>query len=161
MNFIRRHWFWPALLALFLAAQFWANRELVSGEAPAIRAVDLQGAPFDLAQLRGRPALVYFWGSWCPICRAMQSSIQAVAADHPVITVALKSGDRNAVMRYQNEQDFHPPTVLDERGELSEAYGLKGVPAAFVLGPDGAIRYAAMGYTSEIGLRARLWLAGH
>ncbi|QSA97041.1 protein disulfide oxidoreductase [Methylococcus sp. EFPC2] len=160
MNFIRRHWFWPVLLAAFLAAQLWANRELVTGEAPAIHAADLQGRPFDLAQLRGRPALVYFWGSWCSICRAMQSTIQAVASDFPVITVALRSGGADAVTRYQNEQDFHPPTVLDEGGKISEAYGLRGVPAALILGPDGVIRYAAMGYTSEIGLRFRLWLAG-
>ena len=51
-------------------------------------------------------------------------------------------------------------TVLDEDGAISKRYGLRGVPAVFVLDGSGKIRFSSVGYTSELGIRIRLWLAG-
>jgi len=36
---------------------------------------------------------------------------------------------------------------------------LKGVPASFILSPDGEIRFVEASYTTELGLRLRLWLS--
>ncbi|CAG0963423.1 Soluble secreted antigen MPT53 [Gammaproteobacteria bacterium] len=151
---------WVAIIALVAGIQFAVGRNLPTGEPPSIAGQTLDGVGFDLARLRGRPAVVYFWASWCPICRGMQSSIGAVAQDHPLISVALQSGTRAELAKYMQEQNFHVPTVPDEDGEITGRYGLRGVPAVFVLGPEGKIRFATTGYTSEIGIRARLWLAG-
>lgn len=151
---------WVLLLALFVGMQFGANRDLASGDPPALSGQTVEGEGFDLARLRGQPALIYFWASWCSICRAMQGSVQAVAQDHPLISVAMQSGDRAKVAGYMREQDFHVPTLLDEDGAIAQRFGLRGVPVAFILGPDGKIRHAVTGYTSEAGLRLRLWLAG-
>ena len=72
----------------------------------------------------------------------------------------MQSGTRLDVDKYRQAQKFHVPTLLDEDGALAGRYGLRGVSAVFILGPDGKIRYATTGYTSEAGLRLRLWLAG-
>ncbi len=151
---------WTAIIAFVLGIQFAVNRGLVSGEPPPFAGQTLEGQNFDLAQLRGQPAVIYFWASWCPICRGMQDAIKAVADGHPLISVAMQSGTRAEVSKYLREQDFQVPTLPDEEGEIAKRYGLRGVPAVFVLGPEGRIRYATTGYTSELGLRARLWLAG-
>lgn len=151
---------WVGVIALFIGIQFAANRNLASGEPPPFSGQTLAGQNFELAQLRGKPVLIYFWASWCPICRGMQSTIKAVAQDYPFISVAMQSGTRVEVGKYLQEQDFHVPTLPDEDGEIAKRYGLRGVPAVFVLGPEGRIRYAATGYTSEVGIRLRLWLAG-
>lgn len=160
MNHLRRHWFWPTLLMVLFVPQFLVRHEQVDRVAPPIRGITLEGRPFDSTAFSGKPALIYFWGSWCPVCGAMQASIRSVAADHPIVTVATQSGGRDAVLRYQTEHDFHPPTVLDEDGALAKSFGIRGVPVAFILGADGVIRHVAPGYTTEFGLRVRLWLAG-
>jgi hypothetical protein len=36
---------------------------------------------------------------------------------------------------------------------------LKGVPVSFILSPNGEIAYVETGYTTEAGLRLRLWLS--
>ncbi|MFM8333548.1 MAG: protein disulfide oxidoreductase [Candidatus Methylumidiphilus sp.] len=151
---------WVAVAALMFGMQFAVNHDLATGAPPPLSGQTLDGQRFDLAQLRGRPALIYFWASWCPICRGMQGTVQAVAADVPFISVAMQSGNAQEVAQYQRNQGWQVPTLLDEDGALAARFGLRGVPALFVLGADGTIRHATTGYTSELGLRARLWLAG-
>lgn len=151
---------WVAIIALIVGIQFAVGRNLPTGEPPGIAGQTLDGVDFDLTRLRGRPAVVYFWASWCPICRGMQSSVGSIAQDHPLISVALQSGTRAELAKYMQEQGFHASTLPDEDGAITGRYGLRGVPAVFVLGPEGKIRFATTGYTSEIGIRIRLWLAG-
>lgn len=156
----REIWAWIAVLALFLAIRGVADHGLASGPAPAFSGTTLDGAEFSLERARGKPILVYFWASWCSICRAMQGAVRSVAEDSPVVTLAMQSGDRDEVARYMREQAFQAPVVLDQDGAIAQAYGLRGVPAAFVLDGAGNIRFAGTGYTTEAGLRLRLWLAG-
>ena len=152
---------WPAVIVLLVCAQLFVNQGLVSGAPPTtLHGRTLDGQAFELAQFRGRPAVIYFWASWCPVCKTMQGTVQAVAKDHPVISLALQSGAEAEVRRYMNDQGFNPKTLLDADGAIGKRFGLHGVPTLFILGPEGAIRFATAGYTSEIGLRLRLWLAG-
>jgi hypothetical protein len=83
----------------------------------------------------------------------------AIASDTPIITIAMQSGDPATVSEYMIRKQFDVPTLVDEDGTVAGAYRLRGVPAAFILGRDGNIRSATTGYTSEWGLRLRLWWA--
>ncbi len=71
----------PILLALALAAVTLVGVVLVVGATrggpkvvigepvPALVGTTLDGAPFDLASLRGRPVIINFWGPSCVPCR--------------------------------------------------------------------------------------------
>jgi predicted transcriptional regulator len=48
---------------------------------------------------------------------------------------------------------------VDEDGAVAAAWGVRGVPTAFVVDGDGQIRYVTTGVTTRWGLRLRLWLA--
>lgn len=76
-----------------------------------------------------------------------------------MITVALQSGDIAAVRSYMKKNALEAPTVVDENGAIAAAYGVRGVPAVFIVDGKGAICYTIIGYTTELGLRIRLWLA--
>lgn len=159
MKTLRGLWPYALLLLAVLVLQHQRGRDVAAGPAPALAGTTLDGRPFDLAQLRGRPALVYFWASWCGVCKAMQHNIDALQNDVPMISVALQSGNAAAVRRYLAERGSSMPTLPDEDGAAAARYGIRGVPAAFILGPDGNIRYTSLGYSTEWGLRLRLWLA--
>ena len=77
-----------------------------------------------------------------------------------MITVALKSGNDAAVAQYMKRQGLDFPVLNDPDGLISDAWGVHAVPASFVLEREGKIRFVEFGYTTGIGLRARLWLAG-
>ena len=58
------------------------------------------------------------------------------------------------------EKGYLWPTLPDPAAAVLRQYGLAGVPAFVVIDPAGDVRFVSVGYTSEIGLRLRLWWAG-
>lgn len=151
-----------ALFVIVMAGvRAWQQRDMVSGIAPALRGVTLSGKPYILPAHPGQPVLVHFWATWCPICRTEQGSIVAIAQDDPnIITIAMQSGRPEEVARYMHEQGIDFPVVNDADGKISNAWGVHGVPASFIIAPDGRIRFVEVGYTTGLGIRLRLWLAG-
>lgn len=150
-------------LALFVGLQFWQARDMASGVMPPLAGTLADGRPGSLAatlaQARGGPALVYVWSAWCPICRLEEGTIGALAADWPVLTVAMQSGGVGEVAKFMAERGIAYPALVDERGDLAWQLGVRGVPAWFVVDGQSRIRFAGTGYTSGWGLRLRLWWA--
>lgn len=146
------------LLLIFAAIQWWQARKLVKGPAPALAGHLTDGTPYQLDPGRG-PFLVHFWADWCPVCRVEQGSIASIAEDLPVMTVATTSGSPQEVVAYLAGQGLKMPVLMDEDGDIARSWGVSGVPASFVVDTDGDISHASMGYSSELGLRLRLWLA--
>jgi thiol-disulfide isomerase/thioredoxin len=153
--------FWAALAGFFLIAQSWKDRDLVAGVPPPLPARSLDGAAFDWVDVKGRSTVLYFWATWCPICRATHGTVESIAEDYPVMTVALQSGVDRELRDYVARNHLTVPVFPDPDGRVAASYGLRGVPAFFVVDRRGLVRYAMTGYTTELGLRARLWLADH
>ncbi|HYN79792.1 MAG TPA: protein disulfide oxidoreductase [Lamprocystis sp. (in: g-proteobacteria)] len=145
------------ILAVFVGVQWWTARPLATGAAPALIGHTLDGAAFDLKDLRGQPVLVHFWATWCPVCKLGNSAIDMIAKDHRVVTVAMQSGSATFIDRFLNEEGLSFPVVPDESGAIASRWGVPGVPATFIIGADGQIVSATMGLSTETGLRARLW----
>jgi thiol-disulfide isomerase/thioredoxin len=148
-------------VAVVAGIRAWQQRDMADGAAPALQGITLAGQPYTLPSHPERPVLVHFWATWCPVCRAEQGNIAAIAHDHPdTVTVAMQSGSPEEVARYMREQGIAFPVVNDADGRISGVWGVHAVPATFIVAPDGEIRFVEVGYTTEIGLRLRLWWAG-
>ncbi|HEY3448048.1 MAG TPA: protein disulfide oxidoreductase [Myxococcales bacterium] len=150
--------------ALFLVAllgvRAWQHRDAPSGPAPAVAGTLVSnGAPASLAALRGRPVMVHFWATWCSVCNAERGNVAAVAKDYAVLGIAEDSGGAEKVRAWMSENGAEFPTVLDD-GEIARAFGVKAFPTSFFVGKDGEIRFVETGYTTELGMRLRLALAG-
>jgi len=151
------------LLFVILVAgiRAWQQRDMVSGPAPALRGVTLSGQTYRLSTHPAQPVLVHFWATWCSICRVEQGAIDAIAHENPnVITVAMQSGKPEEVVRHMREQGLGFPVVNDPEGNIAGAWVVHAVPASFIVGTDGKIRFVEVGYTTWIGIRLRLWWAG-
>jgi thiol-disulfide isomerase/thioredoxin len=133
-----------------LGVRMWQQRDIVAGAAP-----QLPGVVWSK-----QPTLVHFWATWCPVCRAEQSSIETLAKDFPnTVTIAMQSGDQAAVDKFMREQSLSFPVINDTDGLISQAWGVHAVPASFIVDASGQIRFVEIGYTTGLGLRLRLWLA--
>lgn len=152
-------WLLLLLAIASVAVNLYRTWDIREQPAPALQGLTLAGDAFDLQQSE-RPILVHFWASWCPVCKLEESSIQSLSEEHPVITIAMQSGNAFEVQKYLHESQLSFPVILDEFGDLAKSWGVTGVPASFFIGPDNRVRFAEIGYTSELGMRARLALAG-
>jgi thiol-disulfide isomerase/thioredoxin len=146
---------------LLLGVRAWQQRDAASGSAPALTGQTLDGGHYVLAPSAGQPVLVHFWATWCPICRAEQGSIDALAHDYPTITVAMQSGDARSVAQHLRDEGLKFPVINDPDGRIAAQWGVRAVPASFVVDAAGRIRFVEIGYTTGLGLRLRLWLARH
>lgn len=140
-----------------VAIQAWQSRHLLDGVAPELFGYDLDGRAVSLRALQGRPVVVHFWATWCPVCRLEQDSIANLAEDHRVLAVATSSGNADAVRTHLRQDGVMLPVVMDESGEIARAWGVQGVPATFIVDSNGRIGHAGVGYATELGLRARIW----
>ena len=138
-----------------------------SGSAPALAFTLLapNGARSEttLAQWRaqypGQAITIHVWAEWCPICKAEEHNVNRLVVDHPVLTIAMQSGPVDVVAKVLHRRQMPWLTAVDDRGELASALGVKAVPAFLVVDAEGQLRGASVGYTSEIGMRWRLWWA--
>ncbi len=151
------------LIAVYLGVKAYTQRDLVQDTPPTLNAALLSGAKFNLAEYpllaKNKPLLLHFWATWCPVCKFEESSIAAISQDYPVVTIAMQSGDENALREYMQAEGLNFPVIADENGTLANRFGVKAVPVSFILNTQGKIVFIEAGYTSQWGLRLRLWLA--
>jgi thiol-disulfide isomerase/thioredoxin len=152
-----------AIIAVFVAVSAWQTRGLPSGQAPALAGDDIDGKSLDLRTAllaaNGRPVLVTFWATWCPTCKTEEDNVRAVAADHPLLSVALWSEGTEKVAAYAQEHQLTFPIINDPDSVLGKAWHVSGVPTHFVVDGAGNVRFRVVGYATTWGLRARLWWA--
>lgn len=146
------------VVLVFVLAQQYQKRDLIDGPIPSFSAQTLQGTMFDSSDMQGKSYILHFWASWCPICRFEQDAIQDLSQDYPLIGVAMQSGDLEKVSTYMREHNLTFTTLLDEQGQLAQQFGVKGVPTTLLINSRGEVAFSEIGYTSELGLRLRMWL---
>jgi len=148
------------VLLVFVGIRAYQHRDMPHGPAPALSGIDLAGQAVSLESYRGKPMVLHFWATWCGVCRAEQHNIDAVARNEPVLTVASESGSASDVAAVVRERGITPRVIVDDGATLARRFGVHAFPSTFVIDGDGTIRHVEVGYTSELGLRARVWLAG-
>lgn len=150
---------YSVFVILIIWGQFLTNNGLLIGKPPMINQTMIDGRHAQSLIDKG-PAIIYFWAEWCGICKMMQSPITEVLKDYPGITVAVKSGVDEQLKKYMQQKQIQWPVINDQKGEISELYKVKGVPFVIITDKAGEIVYTVSGYSFELGLRLRLWLAG-
>jgi thiol-disulfide isomerase/thioredoxin len=160
----KKHWrSWLLYLLFFLvvmqAVNWWKTRDAVSGNLSNFTGELMDGTVFTISEFAGKPVLFHFWATWCPICELENGTIQSISQDYQVISIASWSEGEAQVKTYMRDKQLTFPVILDTSGELAKSFGLKGVPTSFILDPNGEITFVETGYSSEPGLRLRLWLS--
>ncbi|TNF98438.1 MAG: protein disulfide oxidoreductase [Gammaproteobacteria bacterium] len=137
--------------------QMWQQRDSVSGIAPEVHALTIDGQQVSLSANSGKPLLLYFWASWCPVCRFQHDSMTDIAKDYEVISIAIQSGSDAEIRDSMKVEGADYPVVNDPDGYLANQYGIRGVPTSFIIDTNGKIRDQFTGYTTELSMRYRLW----
>lgn len=120
-------------------------------EAPDFTLSDMDETTHTLSDLRGNYVLVNFWATWCPPCRKEMPSLEFLYQqykDRSFRVLAVNQfEDPDHVFSYMGELDVFPafPILFDRKSEVSERYGVRGLPTSFIIDPQGRIIYRAIG----------------
>ena len=113
----------------------------------------MNGDPFNLAEIRGRPSVLIFWASWCGPCRQEAPDVVRVAKSYgtQVNIVGINAGERGEVAkRAAREMGITWPVVMDADGAIQSQYQVTGIPLVLVLDAEGRVRHRNNGIPSDI-----------
>jgi peroxiredoxin len=122
--------------------------------APAISLADVHGDTVTLGSLKGKVVLLNFWAPWCRPCKEELPDLDSLHKKYSSrgFTVLSVCIDRSAsaVSEHLQKRPVSFPVLVDKDGEASEAYFFSGLPASFLIGKDGIIRYRHVGSGKEL-----------
>jgi peroxiredoxin len=128
--------------------------------APDFELKDLEGRPVRLSDYRGQVVIVNFWAIWCTYCRVEMPVLQAAYdryQDSGFVVLAVDIMDRKAsVVEYVREAGLTFPVLLDDRGEVSTQYRVRGLPTSFFVDQNGVIQKKHVGPIEEAMLEDTL-----
>jgi cytochrome c biogenesis protein CcmG/thiol:disulfide interchange protein DsbE len=134
---------------------------------PVLELAPLTGASesLSLEKLRGKVALVNFWGTWCPPCNAEFPHMVELweefrgNSEFVLVSVSCTQADKEPmeVLRHETanfllQQGTSMPTYADSQGVsrriVESVIGSLGYPTTLLLDRDGIIRAVWVGYGS-------------
>jgi cytochrome c biogenesis protein CcmG/thiol:disulfide interchange protein DsbE len=122
--------------------------------APDISGTTLDGIAFRLADLRGRPVVVNFWGPTCVPCRTefplLKSKLVEHAADGLVVVGILMADPPDLARSFIAEQGATWATVDDPGGTIRQAYRVAARPQSYFIDRDGILRSIQIGEVREV-----------
>lgn len=161
----RRRWLREAviLLAILVVVMAIVDVWRAPQAPPAFATMPLRtlaGEPITLATLsEERPVLLYFWASWCGVCRFTTPAVNRLAAEgENVMTIALRSGDDTEIARWLARKGISFPVVNDASGDISARWEISVTPTLVVVS-QGRVVFTTSGWTSYWGMKLRLWWA--
>jgi len=117
--------------------------------APEFSLALLDGSQIALRDLRGQVVVLNFWASWCDPCRREARDLQQVweqYQDRGVAFLGVTFHDaKDASQAFVERFGLTYANGIDERGRISQAYGVVAVPETFIIDRDGDIAFVHVG----------------
>jgi peroxiredoxin len=156
-------------LAIFLSTQTAVAAPVASlVQAAGLRAVEesrpaadvdlpaLDGQSLRLQEQRGKVVLVNFWATWCPPCvqemPLLETLYQSLRQRPFVVWAVAMKENRDKVAPFMDKHQLGFPALLDTDGAVSARYGVRGLPATYLIDCTGNLVGQVFGpqeWTSE------------
>jgi len=98
----------------------------------------LESADGDIVRLsdeiREQPAILFFWATWCPYCKALMPHLQSMRLEYgdrvKILAINFREDDDPVAFIKNAGYDF---TVLPDGDEVAAAYGVHGTPGVIIV----------------------------
>jgi thiol-disulfide isomerase/thioredoxin len=138
--------------------------DLAGKPAPDFTVQGLDGKPYSLASLKGKPVLLDFWATWCGPCRKAMPSVEKLFQDYKDqgLTVLAVDGaeDRQLVEDFLKTNPIASPAALSGETTILKDYDVTAFPTFVLIGADGKIADYQAGFGGDDMLHEMLEKAG-
>ena len=112
--------------------------------APPFTLKSLDGNTITLSDFKGKPVLLTFWATWCPICTEELPLLEKFSVGKrdqlAILMVAIDGERENKARRIIKENKITLPVALILKEKIMENYGIRGwVPITFLIDREGLI----------------------
>jgi len=128
-------------LPIFLFFLFLGFNEIAIAEDLILK--DLNGVSVNLSNHKGKPAILFFWTTWCHFCR---NEIKALNQNYNqlekegIAVFAIDIGEPDyRVQKFFKENGLSFRVLLDREGLVSDKYNVIGVPTYILLDQSGRV----------------------
>jgi peroxiredoxin len=109
----------------------------------------LGGETLKLKAQRGKPVMVNFWATWCAPCREEMPAMERLYLKHRergflLLAVSVDS-DASLVKPFLEKLKLTFPVTLDAKMDLANSYGVRALPASFLIDRNGYLTALALG----------------
>jgi peroxiredoxin len=130
-----------------------ANAVQIGTSAPDFSLSDPKGTVVTFKQLRGKVVFLDFWAPWCDPCREELPALDALYKKYgkdgfEVIGIDVDSSEK-LLVEFLQKVPVTFTVLIDKKGVIKREYSIRTLPAAFIIGRDGVIRYVHMGFGKE------------
>lgn len=123
----------------------------VGEQAPSAALATLDGKPANLSQHIGKgPVVMYFWATWCPVCRELTPSLDALASKYAgkvaFVNIAVSVNQSPAlVQRYVTNRKMGGIQYYDTKGDATGVYDVPATSYVVVVDRAGKVVYTGVG----------------
>jgi cytochrome c biogenesis protein CcmG, thiol:disulfide interchange protein DsbE len=156
-----RAWRAPLVVAVLLIGGLVGLELATSGhgedepEAPPLPGAVLVPPKVTIDSLKGKPAVVNFWASWCEPCREEADHLRRFHERNRgrVAVVGVSYTDElKGARRFIRQYRWTFPNLSDPEGLAGSRYDLAGLPVTVILDSDGRISARLRGPQTEATL---------
>ncbi len=104
-----------------------------------------------------KPLLIYFWATWCPICKFQSPNIEELSKEYQVITFASQSGAKEEIQEYLKDNNLNFKVINDSFNDFAYRFNIKAYPTTLIYDKNKQLKFSDVGYTSSFTLKLKLW----
>jgi peroxiredoxin len=149
------------LVTAVLLGVYFLRDGALSKPAPGFSLPETDGGQVDLASYAGRPVLLVFWTTSCPICQRelpMLDRMEPEFRSRGITVLPICLGSEDEARNYLDTNRIAFNSLYDPEGAVARAYHVSGVPRIVLIGKDGKVKRNTTGWTSDRALRN--WMDG-
>jgi len=151
-------------LAVLAASKKDFTKRMLNKTAPLFTLTDLNGKTVSLADLKDKVVVLDFWATWCGPCKksfpAMQMTLKKYKNDPDVKFLFIHTWENTKqpardARDYITGQKYDFEVLMDlkdsvtQKNKIVESYGVTSIPAKFIIGKGGKIRFQMTGFNGE------------
>ncbi len=138
----------------------------VGTKAPGAMVETLDGRAIDLASYvaQGKPVVLEFWATWCPLCRKLEPAMQAARTKYAdqvlFVSVGVSANQSPERQRAHVEANgMGGEFVFDRHDAATKAFAVPHTSYVVVLDARGVVVYTGVGEKQDIDAAVRKGLA--